>query len=166
MASHIFHCCLCCQRQENCLLVRRGRPRLSSNSFNTNVRSIKTKRAHNRIKLVGAYRGEKINNLVSQIIANVMCRSSLDSPMFYLFFFVITQSSLNETSWQGCRIHWLHLCRGVRQPLNECLITLNHLGALGDVESLFIAIAPSRPWPGVVAPDRVLSLGQIVLFYI
>ena len=37
-------------------------------------------------------------------------------------------------------------------------------GALGNAEYSFIAIAPwSIFWPGVVAPDRVLSMGEIEL---
>ena len=34
----------------------------------------------------------------------------------------------------GCKIHWMHLCRGARHP-------------------------PRNEWPGVVAPDRALSIG-------
>ena len=38
-----------------------------------------------------------------------------------------TQLSTYPVSW-GCRIHWLHLCRGVRPPLTSILDrTLNNL---------------------------------------
>ena len=40
----------------------------------------------------------------------------------------------------------------------------SRLGAQGNIEYLYIAIAPGALWPGAVAPDRVLSLSQIELF--
>ena len=71
-----------------------------------------------------------------------------------------------------CRIQLL-LCRGVRPPPhNECprydtkqsdgeVLVMLELWGMGSTPSL-----PSLPgpfWPRVVAPDRILSLGQIVL---
>ena len=65
-----------------------------------------------------------------------------------------------------CRIHWLRLYRGVRHP-NECPgydtkqsdceapVTLELWGMPSLTDPL---------WPGVVAPDRVLSMSQIELF--
>ena len=71
-------------------------------------------------------------------------------------------------SW-GCRIHWLHLCRGVRPPpLNECprYDTKQSDGEVPAVLELWgMRSTPSLPslpgplWPGVVAPDRALSMG-------
>ena len=72
----------------------------------------------------------------------------------------------------GSRIHRLHLCRGVRPPPHECPrydikqsdgevpITLE-LWGMRSTPSL-----PSLPgpfWMGVVALDRVLSMGQMEL---
>ena len=70
-------------------------------------------------------------------------------------------------SW-SCRIHWLHLCRGVRPPPNECpgYDTKQSDGEVPAVLELWgmrsIPSLPSPPgplWPGVVAPDRALSMG-------
>ena len=43
-------------------------------------------------------------------------------------------------------------------------MTLNNM-IVGNVEYPFIGIASSLLWPGVVEPDRVLSVGQIELNY-
>ena len=83
---------------------------------------------------------------------------------------LISSSSLlfHATSIWGCRIHWLLICRGVRPPPNECpgydtkqsdgeVPTLLELWGMRSTPSL-----PSLPgplWPGVVAPDRALSIG-------
>ena len=48
--------------------------------------------------------------------------------------------------------------------LNHLLAWLNNAGALGNAEYAFIAIAPWSTLSRVVAPDRVLSMGQIELF--
>ena len=70
-------------------------------------------------------------------------------------------------SW-GCRIHWLPLCRGVRPPPNECpgYDTKQSDGEVPAVLELWgMRSTPSLPslpgplWPGVVAPDRALSMG-------
>ena len=69
-------------------------------------------------------------------------------------------------SW-GCRIHWLHLCRGVRPP-TECpgYDTKQSDGEVPAVLVLWgMRSTPSLPslpgplWPGVVAPDKALSMG-------
>ena len=74
-------------------------------------------------------------------------------------------SPICPVGW-GCRIHWLLLCRGVKTPLpSKCpeydTKQSDDAGALGIVEYPFIATA--LLWPGVVAPNRVLSMGQIEL---
>ena len=76
-------------------------------------------------------------------------------------------------SW-GCRIHRLHLCRGVRSP-NECP-GYDTKWSDGEVPVMLeiwgmrntplLLSLPGSLWPRVVAPDRVLSMGQIVLNYI
>ena len=74
--------------------------------------------------------------------------------------------------WGG-RIHRLHLCRGLKHPpLNECpvydtkqsdgeVLVMLEFGGIQSILSL-----PSLPgllWLEVVAPDRVLSMGQVKL---
>ena len=68
----------------------------------------------------------------------------------------------------SCRIHRLLLCRGVRSPPNECpeydtkqsdgeVLAMLELWGMRSTPSL-----PSLPgplWPGVVAPDKALSMG-------
>ena len=73
----------------------------------------------------------------------------------------------------GCTIHWLHLCRGVRPPPpNECPgydiiqpdgevpTVLEHWGMWS---TLSLPLLTGPLWPGVVAPDRALSIGWIEL---
>ena len=72
-----------------------------------------------------------------------------------------------QIGWD-CTIHRLHLCRWIRHTPNKCpgydtkrsdgevLVTLE-LWGMWSTTSL-----PSLPdplWPGVVAPDRILSMG-------
>ena len=64
-------------------------------------------------------------------------------PLLEYFYDIISNSLLiytNPTSW-GCRIHRLHLCRSLRPHHHR------------QVSWIL--------WLGVVAPDRVLSMGQI-----
>ena len=74
----------------------------------------------------------------------------------------------------SCRIHWLHLCRGLRLP-NECsryYIKQSNREAPIIPEFWRMWSTPSLPllpgplWPGVVALDRVLPMGQIELFWL
>ena len=73
----------------------------------------------------------------------------------------------------GCRIHRLLLCRGVRlSPPNKCpvyytkqydgevpvMLVLRGMRSTSSLPSL-----PGPLWPGVVAPDKVLSMGQTEL---
>ena len=71
----------------------------------------------------------------------------------------------------GSRIHRLHLCRGVRHP-HECpgYGTKQSDGEVPVMLKLLgMQRSPSLPvlldplWPGMVAPDRALSMGQIEL---
>ena len=77
----------------------------------------------------------------------------------------------------GCRIHRLHLCRGVRH-----LLTYTHqwvswydikqsdgeppvmLDLWGMWSTLLLSLIPDPLWPGVVAPGRVLSMSWIEMF--
>ena len=69
-------------------------------------------------------------------------------------------------SW-GCRIHRLHLCRGVRHLANECpgYETKQSDGEVpvmlelwGMQSTPLLPCLPGPLWPGVVAPDRVLFM--------
>ena len=86
---------------------------------------------------------------------------------YSLILIICTQLYNCPVSW-GCRIHWLHLCRGVRPPPNECpgYNTKQSDGEVPAVLELWgIRSTPSLPslpgplWPGVVALDRALSMG-------
>ena len=83
---------------------------------------------------------------------------------------MITKTSCCPVSW-GCRIHQLHLCRVVRPP-NETpgydtkqsdgeVPVMQELWGMWSTPSL--ALIPGLLWPGVGAPDRALSTGQIEL---
>ena len=107
-------------------------------------------------------------------------------------------TSVFQLSWKifcpvgwGCRIHWLHLCRGVRLPhvggvlplyrdaTEDCLASYSGhmlcpeydakqssvmLELWGMWSTIPLPLLPGPFWPGLVAPDKVLSMGQIELF--
>ena len=91
-----------------------------------------------------------------------------------IFYFIIYPFWLICPVGWGCRIRRLHLSRGVRHP-KECPgnNTKQSDGVLRipmtEVPVMGIRSTPSLPsltgllWPGVVAADRVLSMGQIEL---
>ena len=72
----------------------------------------------------------------------------------------------------SCKIHRLHLCRGVRPPL-QWVSRIYDTKSDGEVpamlelwerqRTLSLSLLPGPLWPRVVAPDRVLSMGQIEL---
>ena len=74
---------------------------------------------------------------------------------------------VSPVGW-GNRIHRLHLCRGVRTLHHECpgYMTLNSQMVRLQYCWSFIAIIPGPLKPGVVAPERVLSMHQIEIFEI
>ena len=68
----------------------------------------------------------------------------------------------------GCRIHKLHLCGRVRVPTNECpgydtkqsdseVPVMLELWGMWNTCSL--PLPPGPLWPGIVAPDRALTMG-------
>ena len=68
----------------------------------------------------------------------------------------------------GCKIHRLHLCIGIRPHLTSVLVydTKQSDGEVpAELELWGMRSNPSLPllsgplWPGVVAPDRALSMG-------
>ena len=104
-------------------------------------------------------------NIISKYIL-VFTLSSTDR----LFHFI---TSLRCPVGWGCRIHRLLLCRGVRpHPQRESWIydTKQSDGEVPAMLELWgMRSTPSLPslpgplWPGVVAPDRALSMGWIQL---
>ena len=91
----------------------------------------------------------------------------LPDQLFHRLFFVIT----GPGSW-SYGIHWLLLCRGVSPPPHECpgygtkqsdreAPVMVELWGIRCTPSL--SSPPGSLWPGVVAPDRVLFMGQIEL---
>ena len=87
----------------------------------------------------------------------------------YTHIFAHTQTQTCPVGW-GRRIHQLHLCKGVRTPTQR-VSWIRHetlwwwgssnAGALGNAEYSFVATAPRSLWPGVVAPDSVVTMRQI-----
>ena len=81
-----------------------------------------------------------------------------------------TISPICPVGW-GFRIHRLHICKGVRLPQRVSWIwhkaiwwwCSSNAGALGNAEYSSLLSLPDRLCPGLVAPDRVLSMGQIEL---
>ena len=82
------------------------------------------------------------------------------------------QSSDVPDSW-GCRIHRLHLCKGVRLPANECpgYGTRQSHGEAPIMQELWemqstplLRSLPGPLWPEVTAPDRVSPM-EIELFW-
>ena len=86
---------------------------------------------------------------------------------------VLVSVRVSPVDW-GCRIHWLPLCRGIRlPPLHKCpgydtkqsdseASVMLEVWRMWSTPSL--PLLPGPLWPGVVAPDRVLSKGKIELF--
>ena len=79
---------------------------------------------------------------------------------------VIIFSLTCPVGW-GCRIQRLHLCREISPPPTSVL--LYDTKQSDGVVPVMLRSTPSLPslsgslWPGVVAPDRVLSIGQLEL---
>ena len=99
--------------------------------------------------------------------------------LFWMGLLVLNNNTYKDLPQGNCpvgcggdRIHQLHLCRGVRPSGNECPgydIKQSNSEASVMLESWGMQSAPllsSLPgplWLRVVAPDRVLSMGQIEL---
>ena len=88
-------------------------------------------------------------------------------------FFFLAPSPPSPVSL-GCKINRLYLCRNVRSPYpNECPgydtkqsdgEAVVKLEIWGMRSTLSLPSLSGPLWPGLVAPDRVLSIGQIQLF--
>ena len=86
----------------------------------------------------------------------------------YIYIYIYTFTVIIFPGGWGCRIHRLLLCRGVRHPPNDCpgydtkqsdgevpaMLELWEMRSTSSLPSL-----PGPLWPGVVAPDRALSMG-------
>ena len=97
-------------------------------------------------------------------------RRSIFKEKYCWFEFSFPSPRLSTVGW-GCRIHQLHLCRGVRLPECPSYDTKESEGETPVIEELWgmqstplLPLLPGPLWPWVVAPDRVLSIGQIELF--
>ena len=119
--------------------------------------------------------------LFSSLVNVIFLLSSLVFRFFYFFLLrlVLSLSSLSSGTLTffilfvaqtvaGCRIHRLHLCRGVRPPTNESpgydtkqsdgeVPVMLGLWEMGSTPSL--PLLPGPLCPRVVAPDRALSMG-------
>ena len=90
--------------------------------------------------------------------------------LFWFLFFIFLAVNKPRAVGLGCWIHWLHLCRwGVRSSPNECPeydIKKSDGEAPVMLEvwvmwsTLSLLLFPNPHCPGVVAPDRVLSMGK------
>ena len=114
------------------------------------------------------------------LLWNIYMIVIIDSAWMLLFYTLYIQQSYTHThththhriclvSW-SCRIHQLHLCRGTtpnecpgydtKQFDGEVPVMLEFWGMRSTPSSLSL---PGPLWPGVVAPDRILSMDQIEL---
>ena len=101
--------------------------------------------------------------------------SSISSVVYLLPLFIIIIAHFSITYSIGpfsreCRIHRLHLCRRVRPHPNESPVyeTLwwcdsRNAGGLRESRAPFTQSLSGPVGPGMEAPDRVLSMGQIDL---
>ena len=122
------------------------------------------------------FKPPRLSNTPLSILTKIKNAAVLTSP-FYVYF---SEQQISVNSWLifnpigwGCRIHRLHLCIWCKPPPNDCpgydtqlsadeALVLLELWVIWSTSSL-----PSLPdllWPVMVAPDRVLSNGQIELF--
>ena len=95
------------------------------------------------------------------------CISRIDCDQNYSISIPLPLISCCPVSW-GCRIHWLHLCRGVR-PTPKRVSWYDTKQSDGEVPAVLeiwgmrrtpsLPLLPGPLWPGVVAPDRDLSMG-------
>ena len=75
-----------------------------------------------------------------------------------------------SVSW-SCRIHWLHLWRGIRSLPQMSVLGMiiiwwwgSNLGALRNINTPPLPLLQGPLWPKVVVHVRVPSIGQIYLF--
>ena len=137
-------------------------------------------RIYNKLKLIEKSlnkKGVTIKKMgtVWKLHVDLACTLNVSCDILIFVYLSLVNSLQINLSWLnscsvswGCRIHWLHLCRGVRPPPNECpgYDTKQSDGQVPAVLELWrMRSTPSLPslpvqlWPGVVAPERALSMG-------
>ena len=112
-----------------------------------------------RSQFISAGQDPKNLTAAATVENSTVCLYGPISTPNWLFFKIL--------GW-GCRIHRLHLCRGVRPAPNECpgydtkqsdgeVPVMSKLWRIGSTLLLPSLLGPL--WPGEVAPDRALSMG-------
>ena len=101
----------------------------------------------------------------------IMMERITQTPFHNYYPILFLQQVGCPVSW-GCRIHWRHHCWG-QDPPPKCVLdmTLNkNDGEVPIMQEVWgmqstssLPLLPDPLWAGVVAPDRVLSMGQIEL---
>ena len=98
---------------------------------------------------------------LDHLIVMLLLRSFAKWVPLHLYY---TRNHSFSVCW-GCRIHRLLLCRGVRPLHKECRdgeISIK-LELWGMQSTPSLLSLPGPLWPGMVAYNRVLSMGQIEL---
>ena len=92
--------------------------------------------------------------------------------LYWYFSLIHAGPVVQSAGGGGCRIHRLHLCRGVRTFPKQCSgydtkqsegKVQAMLGLWGMRSTFSLSLLPSALWPGMVAVGRTLSMGQIQL---
>ena len=105
--------------------------------------------------------------LISWWVVNTTALSLNWSPYNFVYWNKVVYFSFAQSAGGGCKIHQLHLCGEGKHP-PECpgYDTKQSNGEVPVMLELWgIRSTPSLPllpgplWPGVVAPDRALSMG-------
>ena len=108
----------------------------------------------------------RFNNLTLFISLSLSILSLSISLSLYIYIYIYS-----PFGW-GCRIHRLHLCRGLRSPSTSVLIydikqSDGEVPVMQEIWGMWSTLSlPSFPgplWPGVVAHESILSMSQIEL---
>ena len=91
-------------------------------------------------------------------------------PKSFTFFYVSFIITIIWLLWEFCPVDWdcrIHRLHFYRLPQTSVLdMTLNNLMVRGMQITPLSPSIPGPLWPGVVAPDSVLSMGQIELNFV
>ena len=110
-----------------------------------------------------------INDIICSYLFSYQFESLYNTLSIYLSIYLSIPSPFGKV----CRICRLHLCRGVRTPLNESpeydlKLSDGEAPVLLELWRMWSTPSASSPpgplWPGVTVPVRVPSMGQIELF--
>ena len=83
------------------------------------------------------------------------------SLSLYIYIYIVNRWKYSPVGW-GCRIHRLHFSKGVRPPTNKCPGYVTKQSD-GEVPMISLPSLPGPLMPGMEAPDRALSMGEIEL---